>query len=375
MANTFTDIKARELDFVTRFAQNWDALKQILGIMRDIKKASGTTLVSYEAHATDGLATSPAAGKEIPVTDITVTAAYKQDITVEKYRKQVTIEDVSKYGAEVAIQKTDDAFLVELQNNVMGRFYDFLHTARLTGEEKTWQMAMAMAKGKVLDKFNKLHKTVSEVVAFVNVLDVYEYVGAANISVQTQFGLQYVKDFMGYSTVFLLSDPEVARGHVYATPVENIDLYHVDPADSDFAKLGVVYTADGETNLIGFHAEGDYKHAVGDSYALMGMTLWAEYIDGISDITVNPNASGDTPSVSLDKSEATVAPEATTTITATTVPADATVTWTTSDATVATVANGVVTGVAEGTATITATITVDGTDYTATCAVTVTAGV
>lgn len=375
MANTFTDIKARELDFVTRFAQNWDALKQILGIMRDIKKASGTTLVSYEAHATDGLAQSPAAGVEIPVTDITVSAAYKQDITVEKYRKQVTIEDVSKYGAEVAIQKTDDAFLVELQNNVMGRFYDFLHTARLTGEEKTWQMAMAMAKGKVLDKFNKLHKTVSEVVAFVNVLDVYEYVGAANITVQTQFGLQYVKDFMGYSTVFLLSDPEVARGHVYATPVENIDLYHVDPADSDFAKLGLQYTADGETNLIGFHAEGDYKHAVGDSFALMGMTLWAEYIDGISDITVNPNAGGDTPSVSLDKSEATVAPEATTTLTATTVPADATVTWTTSDATVATVANGVVTGVAEGTATITATITVDSTSYTDTCAVTVTAGV
>ncbi len=288
MGNTFTDIKARELDFVTRFAQNWDALKQILGIMRDIKKASGTTLVSYEAHATEGLATSPAAGEEIPVTDITVSAAYKQDITVEKYRKQVTIEDVSKYGAEVAIQKTDDAFLVELQNNVMGRFYDFLHTARLTGEETTWQMAMAMAKGKVLDKFNKLHKTVSEVVAFVNVLDVYEYVGAANISVQTQFGLQYVKDFMGYSTVFLLSDPEVARGHVYATPVENIDLYHVDPADSDFAKLGLVYTADGETNLIGFHANGDYMTASGDSFALMGMTLWAEYIDGISAITIDP---------------------------------------------------------------------------------------
>lgn len=374
MANTFTDIKARELDFVTRFAQNWDALKQILGIMRDIKKASGTTLVSYEAHATNGLAQSPAAGVEIPATDITVSAAYKQDITVEKYRKQVTIEDVSTYGAEVAIQKTDDAFLVELQNNVMGRFYDFLHTARLTGEEKTWQMAMAMAKGKVLDKFNKLHKTVSEVVAFVNVLDVYEYVGAANITVQTQFGLQYVKDFMGYSTVFLLSDPEVARGHVYATPVENIDLYHVDPADSDFAKLGLQYTTDGETNLIGFHAEGDYKHAVGDSFALMGMTLWAEYIDGISDITVNPDAGGDTPSVSLDKSEVTVAPEATTTLTATTVPADATVTWTTSDATKATVANGVVTGVAEGTATITASITVDGTAYTATCTVTVTAG-
>lgn len=287
MPNTFTDVKARELDFVTRFAENWDALKNILGIMQDIKKVSGTQLVSYTAEATDGLAPSPAAGEEIPVTDITVTEYTKADITVEKYSKQVTIEDVSKYGAEVAIQKTDDAFLVELQNNVLTRFYNFLHTGQLTDTATTFQMALAKAKGLVLDKFNRINKTVTDVVAFVNVLDVYEYIGAANITIQTQFGLQYVKDFMGYSTVFLLSAPNVERGKVYATPVENIDLYHVDPADSDFAKLGLVYTADGETNLIGFHAEGNYKRAVGESYALMGMTLWAEYIDGISAVTVN----------------------------------------------------------------------------------------
>lgn len=287
MANTFTDVKAREIDFVTRFAQNWDALKQILGIMREIKKVSGTQLVTYTAQATDGLAESPQAGQAIPATAITVQEYSKDDLTVEKYRKEVTIEDVSKYGAEVAIQKTDDAFLVELQNNVLTRFYNFLHTGQLTGTATSWQAALAQAKGLVLDKFNKMNKTVTEVVAFVNVLDFYDYLGAAEISVQTQFGLQYVKGFMGYSTVFLLSTPNVERGKVYATPVENIDLYHVDPADSDFAKLGLQYTADGETNLIGFHAEGDYMHAVGNSYALMGMALWAEFIDGIAVVEID----------------------------------------------------------------------------------------
>lgn len=371
MANTFTNVQAREIDFVSRFADNWDALRNILGIMRPIKKTSGTKLVAYKAQATNGLAQSPAAGKTIPYTDITVTEAAKADITVEKYAKAVTIEDVSKYGAEIAIEKTDDAFLNELQNNVLGRFYTFLNTGSLTGKEATWQMALAMAKGKVLDKFNQIGKSITDVVGFANVLDVYEYIGGANITVQTQFGVQYVKDFMGYSTLFLLSAPNVARGTVIATPVENIDLYYVDPSDSDFARLGLQYTTDGETNLIGFHAAGNYNTAVGESFALMGITLWAEYLDGIAVITFGGS---DTPSVSLDKSEATVAPEATTTITATTVPADATVTWTTSDATVATVANGVVTGVADGTATITATITVGGTAYTATCAVTVSTG-
>ena len=77
----------------------------------------------------------------------------------------------------------------------------------------------------------------------------------------------------------------VARNTVIATPVENMDLYYIDPSDSDFAKLGLNYTTQGETNLIGFHAQGNYGTAVGESYAIMGMALWAEYIDGIAKIT------------------------------------------------------------------------------------------
>ena len=148
-------------------------------------------------------------------------------------------------------------------------------------------MALAMAKGLVIDKFNKMRRTVTEVVGFANVLDVYQYIGGANITVQTAFGLQYVKDFMGYSTLFLLSEPDIARGKVIALPVENIDLYYIDPSDSDFAKLGLEYRVDGETNLIGFHANGNYSTAVGESFALMGMTLWAEYLDGIAVVEVD----------------------------------------------------------------------------------------
>ena len=286
MGNTFTNITAREIDFVSRFAKNWDALREILGIMRPIKKASGTELVSYEATVPNGLAQSPEAGGLIPKTEITVTEARRGNITIEKYAKEVTIEDVSKYGVEIAVEKTDDAFLNELQNSVLTRFYTFIKTGSNTGTETSWKKALAMAKAKVLDKFNTIKKTVTDVVGFVNVLDVYDYIGDAPLTVQTAFGLQYVKDFMGYKTLFLLSAPEIPRGTVIALPVENIDLYYVDPSDSDFAKIGLEYRVDGETNLIGFHANGDYSHAVGESFALMGMELWAEYLDGIAVITV-----------------------------------------------------------------------------------------
>ena len=79
------------------------------------------------------------------------------------------------------------------------------------------------------------------------------------------------------------------------------------------------------------------------------------------------------PSVDLDKSTLSVAVNATATLVATTVPAGATVTWTSSDTDKATVAGGVVTGKASGSATITASITVGAQTYSDTCTVTVTA--
>lgn len=284
LPNVFTDVHAREVDFVTRFGDNWDALRNILGIMRPIKKAPGTALVSYTAEVAleDG---NVAPGAVIPYSKATVTEVAHGDVTIKKYSKAVTVEDVNKYGAEKAIEKTDDAFLAELQGEVLTSFYSFLNTGSLTDEANTWKMALAKAQGKVINKFASMKKTVTSIVGFANILDAYDYLGNAEISVQTSFGLTYVKNFLGYSTLFLLPETEIARGKVIATPVENIDLYYIDPSDSEFARLGLEYTTQGETNLIGFHAQGNYSTAVGESYALMGMTLWAEYLDGIAVIT------------------------------------------------------------------------------------------
>lgn len=292
LPNTYTNVTAREVDFVTRFDDNWEALRNIMGIMRPIRKAPGTSLISYTADVAleDG---DVGAGEVIPYSKATITQATKDDLSIKKYAKAVPIEDVDKYGAEIAVEKSDDAFLTKLQNVVLGDFYTFLNTGSLTGTAATWQAALAKAQGEVLNKFAGMAKDVTSVVGFANILDAYDYLGAADISVQTQFGLNYVKDFMGYSTLFLLpttvsGNNAIARNTVIATPVENIDLYYADPGDSEFARLGLNYTVQGETNLIGFHAQGNYSTAVGESYAIMGMKLWAEYLDGIAKITVTP---------------------------------------------------------------------------------------
>lgn len=277
--------QAREIDFVSRFNDNWDALRTILGIMRPIRKQNGFVLKSYKAKVTltDG---NVAAGNVIPYSKYEYEEKTFGEVSVEKYAKAVTIEDVLNYGAEVAIERSDDEFLNELQRKPLTKFYQFLNTGALTATATTWQKALAKAQGNVVDKFNKMRKTSTGTVGFANVLDLYDYLGDAPITMQTIFGLNYIQNFLGYSVIFFLSEPDIPRGRVISLPLENIILYYIDPGDSDFARLGLNYTVQGETNLIGFHAQGNYGTAVGESFALMGMTLWAEYLDAISIVDI-----------------------------------------------------------------------------------------
>lgn len=279
-------VTAREIDFVTRFARNWEHLREILGIMRPIRKQPGTILKSKYAEGT--LQSGQVGeGETIPYSHFAVKEKPYAEIAVEKYAKAVSIEAIKDHGYENAVQMTDDEFLFQLQTMVTGRFYKYLNSGELASSETTYQMALAMAKGRVENKFKQMHRTATQIVGFVNVLDVYEYIGTANITIQNDFGFSYIKNFMGYGTVFLLSEEEIPRGRVIATPVENIVLYYVDPGDSDFARAGLVYTTEGETNLLGFHTEGKYDNATSVAYAIMGMTLFAEYIDAIAVIDVD----------------------------------------------------------------------------------------
>ena len=118
--------------------------------------------------------------------------------------------------------------------------------------------------------------------------------------------------------------------------------------------------------------ESGYLHITGTNNELkpnsIVVTLTTGEFDSISTIPVE--------SVSVSPTEATVAADSSITLTATVTPSDATnsnLTWSSSDDSVATVEDGVVTGVAEGEAKITAT-TEDG-GKTATATITVTAPV
>jgi len=289
LPNTYTNVAAREIDFVSRFGLSWQALQEIIGISNPIAKQSGTTLKSYTASVTlaDG---DVDPGCVIPYSKVAVTGIAHDDISVEKYAKAATLEDISAYGAEIAVQKADDALLNELQNKIITDFFTFVEddTYAETAEAASFQAAVAKAIGLVRHKFASMRKPVTNIVVFVNDLDAYDYLGSANITVQTAFGIDYVEKFMGAT---LILSPDITSGKVVATASENVVLYYVNPEDSDFARAGLVYRTDGATNLIGVHVQGNYNTAVGEMYAIMGVKLWAEYADGIAVVTIDENPS------------------------------------------------------------------------------------
>lgn len=276
-------VRAREIDFVTSFGKNLQALLDILGITRMIRKENGSVLKTKKVKGTLQSGDVPE-GDEIPLSQYTVEEQIFDTIKIEKYRKSVSLEAIAEKGYDAAVQSTDEEFKSDLTNVVSDRFYAQLKAGSLVGHESTWQMAFAMAIGKVVNKFQEMKRTATGISVWVNTLDVYKYLGAADITVQTAFGFKYMKNFMGADVVFMSS--QIPEGVVIATPINNIAAYYVDPGDSEFVKAGLQYTTDSTTGFIGFHVQGTYERAISDMFAIMGLRLFCEYLDAIAYISV-----------------------------------------------------------------------------------------
>lgn len=138
----------------------------------------------------------------------------------------------------------------------------------------------------------------------------------------------------------------------------------------------VCVLADRQAIAVGLNKRraGSFYNSI-DAYSNISSTAMIQYINDMTEngVVFVVADSVVTPSLTLDKSELTFANSsaADQTVTATTTPADATVTWKSSKSSVATVSGGVVSAAGTGSCTISAEITVGGVKYTQTVAVTV----
>lgn len=355
--------RVREQDFVRRFEHTSLAkLLEVIGVTRRIPMMEGTTLYVYKTTGTLQSGNVDE-GEIIPLSEYETTKEAVGTIALKKWRKAASAEAIKKSGYNAAVRDTDTALLRDVQADVRNDLFSFINgtiTGATTAGGVDLQSALADAWGQLQVKFED---DAVEPVYFVNPLDAAKYLGAATITTQTAFGMNYIEDFLGLGTVIMSS--RITQGTFVATAKQNFIMYYLTMG-GDVARAFGLTTSD--LQYIGINSGyRNEERAQIESLIMDGITILVEYAAGVVKGSIGAY-------VRLDKSEATVAVEGTTALTAETYPSGETVTWTSSDSTVATVSSGTVTGVKAGTATITASITVDSKTYTDTCTVTVSAG-
>ena len=268
--------KVREVDFVNQFAHTSLAkLIEVLGVTRKIPMTEGTTMYYY---TTTGTLQSGSVdeGAVIPLSQYQRNKVAIGEITLKKWRKATSAEAIMKSGYDEAARLTDAALLRDVQKEVRGAFFSLVNGAITNSTEvveDNLQAALAAAWGQLQVKFED---DTAEAVYFLNPLDVADYLKAAQITVQTAFGMQYVENFLGLGTVILSS--RITQGTFLATAKENIVLYYLQMNGDIAGKLGL--TVD-DLGYIGIKTDiPTEQRAQLETLVMSGIQFFVEYAEG-----------------------------------------------------------------------------------------------
>ena len=278
--------KVRELDFAQLFGENVQNLLKMLGVTRKIPVTAGTTLKVLKVTGSlvnDG---TVAEGDVIPLSQYATSWTPVAEAELKKWRKATTAEAILKGGYDQAVNDTNKKMLLDIQKGIRTQFVTFLGTGTATAEGTGLQSALADAWGKLQVLFED---DAIQAVYFVNPQDVSDYLGKANITVQTAFGLSYVENFLGLGTVIMTG--AISKGSFYATAAENIVCYYINVAEANGLGDAFDFTTDAETGMVGIHEDGNYTRMQEETVAICGITLFAERLDGVivGEIDANPS--------------------------------------------------------------------------------------
>lgn len=274
--------RAREIEFTYNFSEGVRKLMEALGVTRKIAKQAGTVLKAYKATGTleNG---AVAEGDTIPLSKYRTEPVSFGEITLKKWRKATSAEAIVERGYDQAVEMTTDRMLRDVQKAIRADLFTFLATGTGTASGADFQDVLAQAWGQLQVKYED---DAIQAVYFVNPLDIADYLGAAQISTQTAFGMTYVEDFLGLGTVIM--NASVPKGKVYATAKENIVLYYIPVNGADLGEA-FDFTSD-ETGYIGIHETPDYTNMTASDTVVNGMVFFAERIDGVVVGTINAGA-------------------------------------------------------------------------------------
>lgn len=271
---TFSDAQIREVDFVEMFQSNLKKLTEALGITRKVSKEAGTMLKTYKATGTLQDGRTVPEGEIIPLSQYRIVEQNYKEITLKKYRKATSAENILKYGFKQAVNMTSSKMQKDAANVIKADFFAELATGTGAATGVGLQATLAKAWGVLQTVFedNEI-----ESVFFVNPMDIADYLASADITTQTAFGMKYVEDFLGLGTVMM--NTNVPQGKIYATAKENLVMYYIPVNGADLGEA-FNFTTD-DTGYIGIHAGAVYNNLTAEDVVVDGIEFFAEKIDGV----------------------------------------------------------------------------------------------
>ena len=265
--------RVRVADFNLQFTGNLRKLTEALGITRKIAVQEGASLKMLKVTGTLESG-NVAEGDLIPLSKYETEDVAVGEVKLNKWRKATTAEAILKGGYDQAVGATTDKMVKDIQKTIRGDLFTFMGKGTGTASGANLQAALANGWGKLAVLFED---DAVETVYFLNPMDVSDYLGTAQVEMQTLFGMNYIKNFLGLGDVFLNSN--VPEGKYYATAKENIVLYYVNVGAGDI-KSAFGLTTD-ETGYIGINEYPDKDTARVIDLVMSGVTFFPERKDGI----------------------------------------------------------------------------------------------
>lgn len=288
------------LDFVNIFTDNINRLREALAITRlqPLTRTDSINIYKYTVTEPGSSATDDGfngvvnPGVDIPLTSVQRTIDQTIQVAWRKYRKEVPIESVQKYGYEEAVVNTDKQVLGQMHKDIRSDF--FTTVAGISGltdvsstPDADLQSAIATAWGQVMNAFDG---NVDQIVMFVNPLDAAKYLGAAAITngKDVSFGLTLLESFAGCRIII---NNSVAQGTYYATAVNNLNLAYVPANDGEIAQMfaGKKVITD-ETGLVAVINDSKLDNLTEQTVVYDAIKLFPELSNGVVKGAISPAA-------------------------------------------------------------------------------------
>lgn len=277
------NLEAKAVDYTYRFGENFSKFIEALGVTRIIPVQEGFTITMYKQPEVDLKDGKVAEGDLIPLSKVTPQPADTKKIELDKYRKVTTIEAIQKYGgADVAVNKTDEALIKEVQKGIRDDLFDTIKNENATeqtniGENGGLQGALATSWAALETLFEDDD---IQVIAFVNPWDIATEIANKELTLENKFGLKYYTDVTG-TVVF--TSRNIDRGEIYATVADNIQVAHISGNSDGFRAFNMVTD---EFGFIGMVHGQQLNNLTIETVLASGILMFPERLDGIVKVEI-----------------------------------------------------------------------------------------